>query len=648
MTQAAPPEHASPDAVVEWCSLALAAQPGDAEATRRLGGILGDPFRLRQAMLELTRSAAPSRLAALGLVHQILGEHAEARAQFHRAIAADPAQLVALRGLNALARNAAEAEEATDLMRRALAVAPDQATILADLGGALYRKRRYAQALPLLRRAMDLSLAPPSVARQCFYMHQELGEPEQARAVYARHLCQRRDPVLDLQSATLLPPIPESTAHIAEWRDRFARNIAALMAEPPLLDDPAQGFARSIFLLAYHGLDDRAVRTEIARLYRLACPRLAFTAPHCLAPKPVRNRRIRVGFVSSFFRDHTIGKLNIGFVEHLPRDRFEVTVFAVPGQADAMTQRYRDAADRFVALPNGFFEARATVALAGQDVLVYPELGMEAVTYMLAFARLAPLQLTTWGHPETSGIDTIDAFLSSDWLEPPCTETGSAESAYGETLVRLPALPAAPSPPVSQRRFERAHFGLPEDAHLYACPQTLFKFHPSFDPMLAEILAQDPKGLLVLLEGPTPEWAGRLARRFARQGIDVDRQVRFLPPMPLDQYLSLCRLADVVLDTPVFGGGNSSYEAFYQDAVVVTLESEHLRGRITAAMYRKMGLADLIPADAKAYVQMALRVAQDPACRAELRTRIAACRDRIYRDNDGVKALADYLTKAVA
>src|SRR5262249_7088133 len=148
--------------------------------------------------------------------------------------------------------------------------------------------------------------------------------------------------------------------------------------------------------------------------------------------------------------------------------------------------------------------------------------------------------------------------------------------------------------------------------------------------------------------GPTPEWAQRLARRLGRAGIDVERQVRFLPAMPLDQYLSLCRLADVVLDTPVFGGGNSSYEAFYQGAVVVTLESEFLRGRITAAMYRKMGLADLIPQDAKDYVQMALRVAQDPAYRAELRAKIAAHRDRIYQDNDGVTALADYLQKAVA
>ncbi len=76
------------------------------------------------------------------------------------------------------------------------------------------------------------------------------------------------------------------------------------------------------------------------------------------------------------------------------------------------------------------------------------------------------------------------------------------------------------------------------------------------------------------------------------------------------------------LASPVFGGGNSTYEALFQDAVVVTLEGEFLRGRISAAMYRKMGLGDLIPADAKAYVEMALRVAQDRAFRAALQLAI--------------------------
>ena len=632
-----------PDEIVERCSAVLAERPDDAEAARDLGAVLNDSVQLERAMHALAGSAAPARVAALGLMHQVMGAREDARAAYRRAVAGDPAQVVALRGLMTLAQSPTESEEATDLLQSALKHDPEQAVLMADLGGALYRARRYAQALPLLERALQLRPQSTVTARQCFFLLQELGEPERARAVFARHLIGKRDPVLELHAATLLPPIPSSAAHIARWRDRFRRQVAALCQDPPALTDAAQGFARSLFLLAYHGLDDRDLRADLAQLYRRASPDLSFTAPHCIAPAARPAGRIKLGLVSSFFRDHTIGKLNLGFAERLPRDRFEVTVFAVPGRADAMTQRYRAAADRFVVLPPKLADARALIAQSRQDALFYPEIGMEALSYTLAFARLAPLQFTTWGHPETSGIDTIDVFLSSAWLE-----SAEAERQYTERLVRLDALPAAPVLPEAKRRFERAHLGLPEDKRLYACPQTLFKFHPSFDPMLAAILARDPDGLLVLLEGATPEWVAKLTRRLRRAGIDTERQVRFLPQMPLDQYLSLCRVADVVLDPPVFGGGNSTYEALYQDAVVVTLEGEFLRGRISAAMYRKMGLADLIPADARGYVDLALRVAQDKAFRAEQRARIAERRHLIYDNDDGVKAMAAFVEDAVA
>jgi predicted O-linked N-acetylglucosamine transferase (SPINDLY family) len=537
-----------------------------------------------------------------------------------------------------MARSPEEVTELVERLGRAARSKPQHALIIADLGAVLFMTRRYAAALPVLERAVELTPHAVKPARQLFYIHQEHGDPARARAVYARHLCRARDAVMEIQAATLLPPIPDSLDHMAEWRQRFADNVKALAADPPRLDDPVRGFARSLFLLAYHGRDDRAIRTDLATMYRRACPDLDFTAPHCRTRSRARDRRIRVGFVSSFFHEHTIGKLNLGFVQKLPRERFEVSVFSVPGPHDRVNALYRGYADRFVELSPDPRRARATIAEAAQDALIYPEIGMEALTYALAFARLAPVQATTWGHPETTGIATIDAFLSSPLLEP-----DDADGAYGERLVRLPSLPARPAAPVARRQFEREHFGLPEDARVYACPQTLFKFHPGFDPMLAEILERDPLALLVLLEGASPAWLERLKRRFVRAGIDVERRVRFLPPMPLDQYLSLCRLADVVLDTPVFGGGNSSYEALYQGAAVVTLPSELLRGRITQALYRKMGLDDLVPADARAYVDLALRVGSDSDFRDAQRARILERRSVIYDTDDSVRDLADWL-----
>ena len=144
----------------------------------------------------------------------------------------------------------------------------------------------------------------------------------------------------------------------------------------------------------------------------------------------------------------------------------------------------------YVEVPTNLPAARQAIAGQRLDVLYYADIGMDPVTYSLAFSRLAPVQCVTWGHPVTTGLDTIDYFISMDAAEPE-----DAAEHYTETLVRLKALSVyyyRPEPPASLK--DRAAFGLPEECHLYSCPQTLFKLHPEFDDLLGAILRRDPQG----------------------------------------------------------------------------------------------------------------------------------------------------------
>jgi hypothetical protein len=43
---------------------------------------------------------------------------------------------------------------------------------------------------------------------------------------------------------------------------------------------------------------------------------------------------------------------------------------------------------------------------------------MDPFTYFVAYARVAPLQLTFFGHPTSSGMPSIDYFLTSELIEP--------------------------------------------------------------------------------------------------------------------------------------------------------------------------------------------------------------------------------------
>ena len=131
--------------------------------------------------------------------------------------------------------------------------------------------------------------------------------------------------------------------------------------------------------------------------------------------------------------------------------------------------------------PRALDGARRQIAAAELDIVFYPDIGMEALTYFLAFARLAPVQCVTWGHPVTTGIPALDHFVSSELLEP-----DGAESHYAERLVRLPRLPACVARPARPSAHgDRDHLGL-GPGRLYVCPQSLFKLHPDFDDVLGE------------------------------------------------------------------------------------------------------------------------------------------------------------------
>ena len=78
-------------------------------------------------------------------------------------------------------------------------------------------------------------------------------------------------------------------------------------------------------------------------------------------------------------------------------------------------------------------------------LLIFTDIGMAPETTMLAALRLAPAQCATWGHPTTSGLSTVDYFLSSEWMEP-----ADAQQHYSERLVLFPGIGISvdkPAPP---------------------------------------------------------------------------------------------------------------------------------------------------------------------------------------------------------
>lgn len=518
---------------------------------------------------------------------------------------------------------------AVEAFRAALALAPERAEYWNDLGNALQEAGNQAGAIEAYQRGLERDPRLTAALCNLAFLRSGQGLVDESDRLYRRSLAIRPDARVRLLVATQLPTIYQTAEEIPRRRARLVEEVEQLHADGITLD-PTKENAPTLFLLAYQGQNDRDVHRRVAELYRPGQP-LVEPAPR---PRSGR-RRWRVGLCSKHFRNHTIGELNRGLIAQLPRDEIELTVFSVTPGDDATARAIQAGAEHYVVLPNELAQARRHLAEAQLDLLFYPDLGMDPLTYTLAMTRVAPRQALTWGHPVTTGFRSLDYFVSSRWLEVP-----EADQHYHERLVRLDSLgPFYERPALSGAARTRADFGLPDEAHLYGCLQTLFKFHPDFDAILAEILRRDPRGLVLLVEGRHPSWTEQLVSRFRRVMPDVAERIRVLRQQPKPDYLALTGLCEVTLDPLHFGGGNTSYEALALGVPVVTWPSHLLRARITQAMYARLDYRELVVDNAADYVERAVRLATEPDYRAEVRREILARVGELFRDP---QAVADY------
>lgn len=625
------------------------------------------------------RPASAAYLNSLGAVCRALGQLDEAQGAFERAIQVQPQYADPYNNLGTLLFARAQFVEAERLYHKALALKPGFVDALINLGSLQHALHRYDEAEASLQQALRLAPQNPLAWNNLGNVYKSRERLQEAGDSYQAAL--RADPTyaaawnnlavtlqaqgrweaaveafdrssqlkstggLAIKRALALPVILDSTEQLMAARNRFDAELDRLLNSTLKVDDPLRESGVGVFHLAYHGIDDRDRYMRVAEMFSRAAPSLNYVAPHCRAPRSgsIAVAPLRVGFISHFFHNHSVGRHYGGLVRHLPRERCRVVLLRFPGSGDEMAQSIADGADEVVTLSPDLAKAREEIAALGLDVLYYTDIGMDPLTYFLAFARLARVQCVTCGHPVTTGVKNLDYFVSWDPMEPP-----DAEAHYSERLVRMRNITSFyERPQLSAEVLSRADFGLAPDWHVYLCTQNLCKLHPDSDSIFGEILRRDPQGRVILFHGADLAWSERLADRLKKSIPDVAERVGFLPHQRNDRFMHLLTLADAVLDSIHFCGGTTTVQSLGVGAPIVTLPGEFMRGRWTAGCYQAMGLTDCVARDAEDYVRIAVRLGNDPPYRAAIRAAILSRNSILYSNLDFVRELEEFFVQAV-
>jgi len=621
--------------------------PADGDAWHQRATTLRAQTRLVEAE-QSSREAvrlAPHHADAhdqLGLLLQARGEYVAAGECFQRTIALQPKHILARvhQGINHSAHG--RWPEAQRCFDEALALQPNHVQALLALGSMLHDQGSSTQAAVAFQRAVTADPRHAGARSALGTVLEKLGRVDEAREQLRESLKLKPVDGVRLRLALLPHVIAPSIEALAIAREQTEAELTALEGQPLAIAHPIGEVGSTPFFFAYHGFDVRSLFERLARVYRRASPRLTYVAPHCVTPSRQSGQPIRVGIVSKFFHDHPIGKFYLDLLRQLDRGRFEVVALTMSHVDDAVSRSLPSAADRVVRLSPELWIARQQIADERLDALVYTDIGMDPWTYYLAFARLAPVQCVLPGHPVTSGIDTLDYFISSRLMEPE-----ESESHYSERLVALNSLPSCMvRPQLTSPPRTRGELGLPAEGHLYLSAQTVYKYHPAFDELFARILRADSQGRLVLFAGRLDEWTSLFKQRLQRAMPDVFDRVTFVSRLSHADYLHALTLADSILDTPAFNGGTTSVDAVAVGAPVVTLPGPFMRMRTTLGVYNAIGVHDLVARDADEYVQLALRLANDQPWRDQVREKILAASDKLFENHRFVEEFQAFLVAA--
>jgi protein O-GlcNAc transferase len=628
------------------------------DAHNNRGGVLVTLGRYQEALESFDRAVAarPDYAEALynrGTTLHKLGRNAEALKSLERAIALRPkyAQAHANRGvvLDALGRIA----DALASYDRALDVHPDMPDALLNRSGALLALNRYDDALQCLDRLLT---ADPNNSEGHYMRGRvmiELNRP--GDAVASCETAVALDPAFTRARWTTplftLPILYAEERQIDEHRADYERRLRALCDDYEAGRIPGDmskgmGWAQPFFL-AYQGRCDRDLQAIFGGLAARAMS-ARYGEPE-LAPPPAPDEPVRVGIVSGFFFQHSVWKIGAkAWVAQLDPKRFQVSGYSIGFERDSETELARKHCHRFVEGPHSIERWRDIIAADRPHILLYPEIGMFHQVAEIAALRLAPVQCSYIGHPQTSGYPTIDYFLSGELIEPP-----EGDAHYTEKLVRLPNIGFYYEPlDVAPVAMTREELGIRPAATAFWCAQSLFKYLPQHDEVFPRIAGKAGDCQFVFIRhsrsaAVTALFEARLEKAFRAASMKSSDHCVFLDPMNLQRFAAASAQCDVMLDSIEWSGGNTTIEALAQDLPVVTFQGALMRGRVSAGMLRMMGMPDTVAETIDDYVALAIRVAGDNDFRAALKARIATDKHRLYRDRASIAALEDFISRVV-
>lgn len=502
--------------------------------------------------------------------------------------------------------------EAASCLGRALSLKPDHAKGLLHTGFALAQCERFSEAQQLLDRAAQLDPAQLRRYRQAIF-GDEKGD---AQRVAAR---------LDARVLFLFRHYDQIERCNWSERERFITRFSQLIRESGMVPMTERALGFRAMAMGLDGNLQLALARQIAAGVQSAAgePGVPLaTSRSSRAP----HGRIRIGYLSPYFRNHPTGLLAQSLFAWHDRRQFEVVAYALDSDdGSSVRQRIASSCDRFVELDSPDDEAAAQrIAADSIDILVDMMGYADQSRPGILARRPAPIQISWLEYVATTGADWID-YLIVDEICIPDEESAN----FSEALIRVPDGRCLCSYAISAPTGAlpgRHDVGLPDEGLVLGALHNAFKIDPKTFGVWMRLMALRPDAVLYLLD-MRPEAKQCLRQEAHAYGIDPGRLV-FAQRVSHDDHLSRLRLVDLMLDTPQCNGGTTTADALVAGVPVLTCLGRTFSQRMAASMLKTAGLSGLIVDDLRAYESLGAELLADNGRLNEAKQTLCAARSR--------------------
>lgn len=538
-------------------------------------------------------------------------------------------------------------EKARELWLKILRFYPENLSLLRNISLTYFNQANFFETENILKKIIKINLKETNALNMLILVLEEQDKIEEAKKFIDIGI---NNNLLNdhwkIKKELLIPMIKNDSDEIIKFRSNINKFIEEILSNQNdykfnindhLIKPPQFG-------LSYDQFDNLAINKKCVTLFRKIYPELNKIYLHKNTP----SNKVKLGFISEYFTDHTIGKLFKGIILEIDKKKFEVFVFHTEQTRkgsilDDLINAENKGIIKNIFLPKDFKQKQVSILDQKLDILFYPEIGLSLQLYFLSYIRLAKYQVTSWGHPETTGNGSIDYFISSKLIE-----SENSNKNFSEKLICSESLPMFYYKPEVKNILSAEKIN---KTNLYSCPQTLFKLHPDFDQIIEKIQKEDKNSIFYFIKDSNKAFNNIFINRLKNNPkINTDR-IQLLETMNWEEYINHCGRASVLLDPLYFGAGNSFYESMIYGTPTVTMPTNYTKSRLVLGAYNQMNISDIkfnpIVKDINSYVNQAVEIANDKNL-IELKYQLKSkAENNLYENKKSISDLENIFDKIV-